>query len=382
MKTPRTSAMRPCLKWVVSLAALLTAVGVGAWWFGQRPDDTRDSDPRPTARPAGAHKGGSATALGELLARKARYSADDWDRLMERLIVAEDTPFEDKERAFNELSHMARLRRAQWFFEEFARHKSIDECIAFCEALPFDSESHRAVTRKLVAKILEECDFAAAVGLIRKLEMGAAYATERIVERELPDSFRLADVIALQRRLPEDWHRAMLSEAVTRPKSALGYTDMQILFRDQAEKESLTRAVLQLACTGKLTYGDLLDVMTNPAITEAAKQGIVQNGGHQSKPPDLATFKKMFGGDLPPALVDTYARAIAQNVEDATPGNAAAYGQAISDKALREHYFFTAANRWSSEHGTTAGNPYLDEISPSQRDMLDELLKLRANQAK
>jgi hypothetical protein len=277
---------------------------------------------------------------------------------------------------------MARLHRAQWFFGEFARHKSIDECIAFCEALPFDSESHRAVTRKLVAKILDECDFTAAVGHIRKLGMGPAYATQRIVERELPDSFRLADVLALKRRLPEDWHRAMLSEAVTRPKSALGYIDVQILFRDQTEKDPLTRAVLQLACTGKLTYGDLLDVMTNPAITEAAKQGIVQNGGHQSKPPDLATFKKMFGGDLPPALVDTYARAIAQNVEKANPGNAAAYGQAIPDKALREYYFFTAATRWSSEHGTTAGNPYLDEISPSQRAMVDEVLKLRANQAK
>ena len=374
--------MRPCLKWVVSLAALLTAVGVGAWWFGQRPDDTRDSDPRPTARPAGAHKGGSATALGELLARKARYSADDWDRLMERLIVAEDTPFEDKERAFNELSHMARLRRAQWFFEEFARHKSIDECIEFCEALPFDSESHRAVTRKLVAKILEECDFASAVGLIRKMEMGPAYATERIVERDLPDSFRLADVLALKKRLPEDWHRAMLSEAVTRPKSALGYIDMQILFRDQAEKESMTRAVLQLACTGKLTCGDLLDVMTNPAITEAAKEGIVQNGGRQSKPPDLATFTKMFAGELPPALVDTYVRAIARNVEVADPGNAAAYGQAISDKSLREYFFFETANRWSFEHGTTEGNPYLDEINPNQRAMMDELLKLRTNQAK
>ena len=369
-------------KWFLLLATFLVVLGVGAWWLGHSSGRTLDANPEPASRHTAARQKSSSLTLAELLSQKSRYSADDWDRLMERVMAADDTPFEDKELAFNELSHMARLHRAQWFFEEFARHKSIDECIAFCEALPFDSESHRAVTRKLVAKILEECDFTAAVGLIRKLEMGAAYATQRIVERELPDSFCLADVLALIRRLPADWHRAMLSEAVTRPKSALGYIDMQILFRDQAEKESMTRAVLQLACTGKLTCGDLLDVMTNPAITEAAKEGIVQNGGRQSKPPDLATFTKMFAGELPPALVDTYVRAIARNVEVADPGNAAAYGQAISDKSLREYFFFETANRWSFEHGTTEGNPYLDEINPNQRAMMDELLKLRTNQAK
>jgi RNA polymerase sigma factor (sigma-70 family) len=372
---------------VVLLVGLLT---VGIWQF----QDSRGGAGAPDAGTAPRMSQAALDAKiqqAELEARhrelanagpRDRYSDADWDRLMERLIAAEDTPFEDKERAFNELSHMARLHRAQWFFEEFARHKSIDECIAFCEALPFDSESHRAVTQKLVAKILKEYDFAAAVEHIRKMAMGPAYATLRIVERELPDSFRLADVLALKRRLPEDWHRAMLSEAVTRPKSALGYIDMQILFRDQTEKEPLTRAVLQLACTGKLTCGDLLDVMTNPAIADAGKQGILQNGGHQSKPPDLATFKKMFGGEFPPALVDTYVRAIAPAIEQADPGNAAAYGQAIPDKDLREYFFFRVANRWSSEHGTAAGNPYLDEISPSQRGMVDELLRLRTNQAK
>jgi hypothetical protein len=75
-------------------------------------------------------------------------------------------------------------------------------------------------------------------------------------------------------------------------------------------------------------------------------------------------------------------RAIARNVEVTDPGNAAAYGQAIPDKVLREYFFFQAANRWSSEHGTSEGNPYLDEISPSQRAMVDEMLKLRTNQSK
>lgn len=361
-------------------AVVLVVAAVACWRVWPSPDGAGDTASMPLPPSLSRLHEDSQLTLEKLLSRKSRYSADDWDRLMERVMAADDKPFEEKERAFGELSQMARLRRAQWFFDDFARHKSIEECLAFCAALPFDSESQRAVTQKLVAKILDECDFATAVDHIRKMDMGVAYATARMVDRNLPESFRLADVLSLKQQLPADWQDAMLSSVPTHPHSALGYRDVRQLFGSSDETDKLLRAIGSLASTGKLTQSDVLDVMVNPLLADDAKKGVLQSAGQYSAPPDVAAFGNVLGAGLPPTLVESYVRAVADNVEKCRPGEGAEYGRAIPDLALRQFFFNRLAARWSITRGTTAGNPYLIELGPDERNGIEELSRMQSKQ--
>lgn len=308
--------------------------------------------------------------LSKILAKKARISESDWDSLMERLLASDDIPFESRLVAFNELSHLRRLRLASMFFDDFAKHRAIDDCLQFCSALPFDSSSQHDVSRKLVAKILEACDFYTAVDYIGRMDLGIPYAATRMVERDLPSSFHLRDVLDFKRRFPAEWESALLSCIVTNSKSALDYQDLKSLFPDADNSGLLGRAVSGLASQGKLSYPNLLDVMDHPVLSIDQKKTILASAARSSTPPDISAFESLLASGLPSELVDAYICALPTAIERNNPGNAAGFASLIRDASTRRLFLLSAAREWSLALGTVDGNPYLNALEPGDIEVI------------
>ena len=361
------------------LAVFAVAEGLWFWWGQPRTRDTSESVIPQVPTTIGAH---GKSEIDELIAARSRFSESDWDRRMIKILGSDDVPFADKEWAYGEMSRMAQLLNVPWFFRIYSEHKTIDECLEFCAELPFVSHQQQSVTDCLVKRILEECDLETAVGHIRKMDIGVSYAISRMVDQELPESFDLADVEVLRKRLPEDWRLRMLSTAASSHKSALGYDDMKVLFGASDDPNYLGNAVMTLACRGKLCHSELLDVMRASSIPENAKPDIIQNGASHITPPDVATFGKLFGTGLPPDLVDKFVRAVAGPIELANPGAATDYGRSIPDPELRKYFFRCTAVQWTLTNQTVDECPYWDELGSSERSAVRGLLDLKMGKSK
>ncbi|MBN8459688.1 MAG: hypothetical protein J0M04_17800 [Verrucomicrobia bacterium] len=366
----------------VSLRILLVVVACVGWWLWWTQDERHNATLSPGATFSTRPQAGGEPTLDSLLSGKARYTESDWDRLMERIIASDRVSFADKERAFDELSRMARLRISPWFFKIFSQHKSIEECLSFCEGLPFDSESQRAVTSSLVERILDECDLATAIGHISKMDRGAVCAISRLVDRDLPKPFHLGDVLEIKQRLPENWQRVLLLEVSSHSDSALSYRDLKALFQSGNHADILGRAITSLASKGALKHSDMMDVMGDPLISPDDKYQTVINCGNHAPPPTPTSFARMFATNLPTALVNTYVRSVAAGIEQSYPGSAASYGRSIPDPELRKYFYARVAAQWSLKNMKLDGNPYWDELGGAERESVRSLLALRPDNLK
>lgn len=367
--------IRICI--LAAFVALLVVIGFSVLDHGENTAATKLLAVHSNRRYGHSDHMDSPVSVSSLFERKAHLSKSDWDGLMERLIASKDVPFDERLRAFNELSYLNRLRMAQWFFDDFAENKSLDECLEFCSALPFDSESQHAVSRKLVSRIMDNCDFATAAEYIGRMDMGIAYATSRVAERDLPDSFHIKEVLDLKLRLPDTWRSAFLSCVATNPKSALDYREIKVLFTGTDNAELFNSAVRNLASTGKLGHSDVLDVMEHPILSDDQKMSILTNGAGSSSPPDISTFGHLFSGNLPPGLVDAYVRALPATIERNHPGDSAYFARLIPNAATRQHFLVNAATEWCLARGTTVGNPYLAALDPKEVQRIEDIVRTR-----
>lgn len=201
-------------------------------------------------------------ALRFWIASRDNYRREEWDDMMGKYLILDDIPLALREQAYSLLSPSSRLECARDLFRHYLREKTVKECWAFYNSLPYDSISQRQVSALFWESVLRGCDLDATAKQLSVFEDEYGHGVDFLIKGNLPNIAGSSEVAAFLERLPPQYRTGeMIMKLSSSESVSISYADVWSLFQDSERNNFRDLTIKNLARKGAMTHKDLLDYM-------------------------------------------------------------------------------------------------------------------------